>query len=108
MLQADDLAVGQFVTVLHGELVPQVIGPAGMFGRELHYDLKGIPLAVLSVDLPYFLASIVPAGQLRVMDIREVCLMKLTDRYVEDFRVHVSAMTLRTESPVVQMTETEE
>lgn len=91
MLQADDLEVGLVVTVLRGESVPHAVTPFGTIDRELHYQLKGIPLAVLSVDLPYFLAAIMPGGQLRVMDVREVELMRLTSQYVEDFRIHTSS-----------------
>lgn len=88
MLRPDDLETGEFVTVLNGSIVPTAITPHGCVGREMHYDLKGIPLAVISVDLPYFLIAIVPSGQLRVMDVREVELKRVDGKYVEDFRIH--------------------
>lgn len=89
MLAADDINVGDFVTVLNGEMVPTAVTPFGELRRELHYDLKGVPLAVVAVDIPYLMVAIVPCGSIRLLDVREAEFMRCRETYVRDFQAHM-------------------
>lgn len=90
MLPADDINVGDFVTVLNGVMVPSAVTPYGELRRELHYDLKGVPLAVVAVDIPYVMVAIVPSGSLRLLDVREAEFMRCSDTYAREFREHLN------------------
>lgn len=88
MLPADDINVGD-VTVLNGEMIPTAITPFGELRREMHYDLKGVPLAVVAVDIPYLMVAILPCGTIRLLDVREAEFMRCKETYVRDFQAHM-------------------
>lgn len=89
MLPADDINVGDFVTVLNGEMVPTAVTPYGELRREMHYDLKGVPLAVVAVDIPYVMVAILPCGTTRLMDVREAEFMRCKESYISNFQAHM-------------------
>lgn len=93
MLPADDINVGDFVTVLNGQTIPTGFTPFGELRRELHYDLKGVPLAVIAVDIPYLMVAIVPGGSLRLLDVREAEFMRCKETYVRDVQEHMRHVT---------------
>ena len=86
MLKPDDLEMGLIVTVLSGQTVNTCAGSM-IVQREMHYDLKGVPMAILTIDLPYFLIATIPFGQMRIMDVREVELMRCRPTYVSQFQI---------------------
>lgn len=86
MLYPDDLAPGQFCTVHRGHRVNCPCGCGGR-GPEPYERIKGVPLAVLAVNLPYVITAIVQ-GQAAVnviLDVRECDLCAVSDAYVKAF-----------------------
>ena len=87
-LQADDIEVGQHVIILAGEIV-HVCSPVGCHEQELYDDLKGVPLAVLAIELPFMLVATIPFGASRLIDTRDVELMRCSQKWVTEFGLHV-------------------
>jgi len=79
ILGPEDLERGLFCTVHSGEW-------RSCACRELYADLKGIPLAVQAVSLPYAMVLVVPSGEARILDVRVVELCRVQDGYVDAFR----------------------
>lgn len=81
MLRKDDLKTGQFVTIHHGHNPTCPCGCGAKQG-EMYGELKGVPLAVKAINLPYIVAYIVPGGQPAVLDARLCELCEVSTDYV--------------------------
>lgn len=89
LLDPEDIQSGMFAMVHHGaDAVASQILPGGIVMTrefEVDQDIKGIPLAVLAVSLPYVVGALIPGGSERVIDIRDVQLMRVEPAYVAAF-----------------------
>src|SRR5688572_8858117 len=84
ILGAEDLAPGMFITVHRGRQATCPWGCGGT-GDEAYERLKGMPLVVRGICLPYVAATIIPVGIPAVIDIRECELMRVDDGYLRAF-----------------------
>jgi hypothetical protein len=82
--RADDFEVGQFLTILNG--VRQPCGCGQACGPEAYEHLRGLPLAVTGVALPYLATTVLHFGKLQVIDTRLCRLIKVSDSYVAAFQ----------------------
>lgn len=85
VLAPDDLTPGQMLTVLRGRQHTCPCGCGGT-GPDSYRQLKGVPLVVLSVNLPYLIGGMVHGQVNVVIDVRECELCAVSDGYVEAFR----------------------
>jgi len=79
ILQADDFEIGMAITVLNGACCE-----AGCCER--YQQLKGVPLLILEVDLPYIVCG-VAGGHFTHIDVRDCELKRVKDSYAALFGV---------------------
>jgi len=98
MLKPDDLEPGLFCTVHRGR--PQVC-PCGCGGSgpEPYERLKGMPLMVKAINLPYVAAVLVPASALVIVDVREAELCTINEDYLAAFRPGQAGIPAPTPDP---------
>ena len=88
IIRPDDLAPGMFVTVHRGVQCQTIQYAAGaMITSEQEYfsHLKGMPIQVQAISLPYICGTIVGCNPERVkvvLDLRAVDLCKVSQDYV--------------------------
>lgn len=94
VLGQEDLEVGLIFTVHHWNDPPPPVfdpldGDAVVYAVRMQHHpesrcyLQGLPLKIHRIELPYILA-LGPDTQLRIVDYREVELMKLSEDYWND------------------------
>lgn len=74
----DDIETGMAITVHSGEVMPEQCHIHG----EFYSQLKGLPLMVNAVSLPYLACLMVPTGQTVIVDVRRATLCRLSEAYV--------------------------
>lgn len=79
ILQPDDFEIGMAITVLNGDCCE-----AGCCER--YQQLKGIPMLILEVDLPYIVVGIA-GGHFTHIDVRDCDLKRVTHSYAKLFGV---------------------
>lgn len=77
ILRADDFNLGMFLTVLNGDSCE-----AGCCER--YQQLKGVPLMLLEVNLPYIVCGL-PGGPCVPIDVRECDLIRVSESYAGRF-----------------------
>ena len=77
VLRPDDIEVGQFITVLHSESIT-----APGVHIEPYSDIKGMPMMVAAVDLPFVLVNHLARCGNQIIDVRRADLKLLSDSYV--------------------------
>jgi hypothetical protein len=90
MLHVDDLSPGDWVTVHTGHAASCPCG-CGSVGPEAYAGLKGLPLAITGVQLPYVVCRSI-GRQLVVVDTRECRLMRVEEAYLAGFGVEQAAI----------------
>ena len=94
-MKADDLHPGQWVTVLRGApgcFVPEC--PC-----ECYQHLKGIPLGIVAVELPYVLCRGVGIPGAVVIDTRDCELMRVRETYAAISAALIGAVQVPPEKP---------
>lgn len=90
LVAPEDICVGQFLCVHTGApMLCQKFIPGGIVVQneyELCGDVKGFPIAVLAVNLPFMLGAFVHSGLLKMFDVRDIQFMRVSKQYVETFR----------------------
>ena len=84
VLGPEDLTPGMFITIHRGHCVSCPCGCGGC-GPESYEKIKGMPLVVRGICLPYVATAIVPVGIPAVIDVRECELMRLDEAYLRAF-----------------------
>jgi hypothetical protein len=82
----DDLKSGDWITVHTGLVQRCPCGCDAAIGHEAYEQFKGLPLAVLGIQLPYVCAAI-SSGQRVVLDTRACRLMRVEGQYLKAFGV---------------------
>lgn len=85
MLAPDDISIADVVTVHSAKPVECPCGCGHQLRGEASY--KGIPLAVMAIELPCLVTRPTVAGETRVVivNVREVELMRCKDSYWQAF-----------------------
>jgi len=79
ILRPDDFELGMLVTVLDGDCCPEGC-------CEAYKPLKGVPLVILDVNLPYIVCGL-PRGMCTHLDVRDCDLMRVQDSYAKYFGI---------------------
>lgn len=96
----DDLSPGDWITVRTGRVHQCPCGCETPLAGEAYSNLKGLPLAVLAIHLPYVVTSL--GSQRVVLDSRDCRVMRVGAEYVAAFGIEVkedSAETPEKEAP---------
>ena len=81
-MHIEDITTGDAVTILRGNVT--TICEIGCCRAEAYGNLKGLPIMVAGISLPYVVGSVVGHGRV-VLDVRECELTKLSDGYLAAF-----------------------
>ena len=84
ILAPEDIRVGTFCAVHTGRQDPCPCGCGG--STEQYVPLKGYPLAVTALALPYVAAVVIHANAVAVIDTRECELMRVSEDFARAFQ----------------------
>lgn len=84
MLTPDDIGPGTLLTILRGNRCP-----CGLCSEERYGNLKGIPLAVIGINLPYLATAICGGAGSAIIDVRECELTAVTPAYAEAVKLAI-------------------